>query len=254
MRFAIRAKSIRTLHGEGAAMGLAALNAPLAAMADGVVLVNGETIEAVEPHAAFQKRQDASSIPLADLGNVTLAPGRINSHCHLELSHIAGQSMRGKGFVPWLRSIVALVAQSPAPEELRRALDVAVGQLTASYTAHVGDISSRAPVAVAEALARSGIAIEDVFKSGRSFFAGPTYSRSSLENLPRPTVSATHFLEVLGFMEPTQSGQIAPGLAAGGYCPSVAHTLPQAQHTHCAISGHALYSTSPQALQAGAAT
>ena len=260
MRFAIRAKSLITLAQEAPARGLEALEAPVTRIRDGVVTVNGLTIETVEPYANFRQRcRTQGKIPVVDVGDKCLAPGLINSHCHLELCHIAGQSTRGLGFVPWLRSIVSLVATPPGPEQLQAALRKAAKQLNESYTAHVGDVGSRAPLLVSQALAQSALPPESVF-SGWSL-SHERASGSSLEitMLPHPSVTATHFLEVLGFTRPIQVQpasenendiKVPPELDADGYTPPVAATLSQDRRAACALSGHALYSTGPAALKA----
>jgi cytosine/adenosine deaminase-related metal-dependent hydrolase len=47
-----------------------------------------------------------------------------------------------------------------------------------------------------------------------------------------------------------QISPLPPELAANGYAPAVAATLPRSRYKDCAIAGHALYSTSPEALGA----
>jgi len=60
----------------------------------------------------------------------------------------------------------------------------------------------------------------------------------------------THFLEVLGFEPPESGGALPHAIAAQGYAPVCAATLPEDIFPYCAISGHALYSTAPGGLHA----
>jgi cytosine/adenosine deaminase-related metal-dependent hydrolase len=66
-------------------------------------------------------------------------------------------------------------------------------------------------------------------------------------NIPYPL---THFLEVLGFGPPELEGVLPKAVAAQGYAPLCAAALPEEAFPHCAVSGHALYSTSPEGLRA----
>jgi cytosine/adenosine deaminase-related metal-dependent hydrolase len=226
-----------------------ALNAPLRPLHNGILRIRGALLEAVETYPAFKK--GGESLPVLDLGEVTLAPGFVNCHCHLELSHLAGKTVRGQGFVPWLKSIADLTAETPSPEDLRAAVASAAAQLTAGHTVHVGDVGSRAPLAVAEVLAQGdppengGKATE----SGREFLPPPQRDslRDRLSPAP-PALSATHFLEAFGFAQP--SSPLPPALAAGGHAPPAAATLPEYLYPSCAISAHSLYSTCAATLQA----
>ena len=249
MRNAFRAKTIITLAGEGPAYSLKELEAPLHVLDDGVVVVENGIIIEVEPYAAFKRRR-AAQFSLTDLGDVTLAPGLINAHCHLELSHLSGKTVAGKGFVPWLQSLVPLASAPVAPEVLQSALFLAVEQLRQSGTAHVGDVGSRNPALVAEAM-RSENAMEITQKIRNSTeycLSGPAQ------------IGVTHFLEAFGFGPPAldaaqsdgtnSTAVLPPELAANGYCPQAASSLPVDRYPHCAVAGHALYSTSPEAMRA----
>ncbi len=41
-----------------------------------------------------------------DLGSVTIVPGLVNAHCHLNLSKLYGLTVQGRGFVDWLLSLI----------------------------------------------------------------------------------------------------------------------------------------------------
>jgi cytosine/adenosine deaminase-related metal-dependent hydrolase len=214
-----------------------------------VLSVNGALIEAVEAYPAFRKRR--ASIPVLDLGQAILAPGLINCHCHLELSHLAGKTLKGHGFVPWLKSLVALTAQRPEAESMAQALSVAVAQLLNGHTVHVGDVGSRVPFAVAQALTRDSSLHEqkETPETARPF--PPLLPQDSPRERPgliHSCLTATHFLEAFGFSGPSPG--LPASLAAGGYAPPAVCTLPEHLHSSCALSAHSLYSTHPAALKA----
>ena len=214
---AFRAKSIVTLAGEGPARTRSELEAPLAAMDDGVLVVDGGRVLAVESFTAF-KHGVHSLCPITDLGDVRLTPALVNAHCHLELSHLAGAVPGGNGFAAWVKVLIPLASKPVLPDVLLSHIGTALEQVRQSGTAHVGDVGSRNPALVAQA-------------------AGQDHG-------------ITHFLEILGFGPAAPSGSVPEELAAQGYCPEAAATLPPDRHPWCAVSGHALYSTSPEALRA----
>lgn len=151
---AVRARSVIHLAGEAPARGMEALTRPLIRMDDGVVAALRGRILAVEPHAGYMRR---SGVPAPrDLGDVLLTPGLVNCHTHLEISHMAGKTQLDMGFVPWLKSLIAL-DRNP-PENTFFPLREASSAMAACGTASVGDISSRMPGAVLETLRDAGLA------------------------------------------------------------------------------------------------
>lgn len=104
---------------------------------DGRVAVDGGRVvwvgragDAGEPQAAAR-----------DLGRGVLLPGLVNAHCHLELSHLAGQVPFGAGFVPWVEGVVASRGRF-TEEAVRSATAGAVRSLEACGTVAVGDVSN----------------------------------------------------------------------------------------------------------------
>jgi len=117
---------------------------------DALILgVNGR-VEAVGP---WRELRSLVCGELIDLRDSAMAPGLVNAHTHLELSHLGQGLTLGQDFLPWVRSLVPRLRE-PLPTE---ALDAAVGQLRAGGTAFVADITSRAGAAVAQALEASGL-------------------------------------------------------------------------------------------------
>lgn len=150
MPAAFRARRIIPLAGEGPSRTARELFSPPRVLDDAVIVVRGGFVEAVESYAVFRRR---TGIPLTDMGEVTLAPGIVNAHGHLELAHLGGLTTCGAGFVPWVRSLLPLAGQPLPPS----ALEDAIRQLAACGTAHVGDVGNRATPQVAAALDAAGI-------------------------------------------------------------------------------------------------
>jgi aminodeoxyfutalosine deaminase len=76
-----------------------------------------------------------------DLGEGILLPGLVNSHCHLELSWLAGKVPLPSDFVPWVAALVeARAAETPAA--VCAAAAVAIHGLEEGGTVAVGDVSN----------------------------------------------------------------------------------------------------------------
>ncbi|XPV76151.1 MAG: amidohydrolase family protein [Desulfovibrio sp.] len=137
---------------------------------DAAVVHDQGKILAVAPFS-----QLAADIPaeVVDLGEHTIAPGLINAHCHLELSYLWEQTELGKGFLPWVQSLVS--QRRDTYEE--KAVEIAAQEMAATHTAFVGDIASHFSKDVARTLDKAGlfyIIFAEAFgfaapKEGRSF-------------------------------------------------------------------------------------
>ncbi len=221
MRTAVRARRILPLAGETAALGLAALAAPLRAVDDGVILEENGRVLAVEPYPEFRRRVWPEGAPgLEDLGEVTLVPGLVNCHTHLEFSHLGGRTVLGQGFLPWLRSLIPLIGS--ADEALVPALNRAVSTLRRTGTAHVGDVITRRPDLVAPAVFRQNL--------GATLF---------LECLGHDPGSADRFMDLAGLP------LFADAAGRGGRPGTGAETAPLVAFS---LAGHSLYSTSAENL------
>src|SRR3989442_9914834 len=82
---------------------------------DGAVVVDGDMIVAVGPVKDI-RAQHAGDV--RDLGEVALAPGLINAHCHLDYTGMMNQVEWRGSFVEWLRQLVALKQQHTEQEYL----------------------------------------------------------------------------------------------------------------------------------------
>jgi cytosine/adenosine deaminase-related metal-dependent hydrolase len=89
-----------------------------------------------------------------DLGAVTLVPGLINAHTHLELSHLARRVTTGQGFMAWADSLFAAMRQGRPDES---ALAQAVEEARVSGTCCVADVVVREVELVSGTLAGYGL-------------------------------------------------------------------------------------------------
>ncbi|MEA1934384.1 MAG: amidohydrolase family protein [Thermodesulfobacteriota bacterium] len=107
---------------------------------DGLLVIrqtqDGPRISDVGPFAGLRK---SYKIPVKDLGNTAIAPGLINAHTHLELSHLAGKTRLGHGFVKWLQSLVPLLSDPPDLE----ALDITIQAVQDNGTVFVADMAGK---------------------------------------------------------------------------------------------------------------
>ncbi len=72
---------------------------------DGGVVIAGNRITAVGP---FTEIERADSGPVVDLEGLTLLPGLINAHCHLDYTMLRGAIMRPSSFTAWVQRINAI--------------------------------------------------------------------------------------------------------------------------------------------------
>lgn len=151
--------------------------------------------------------------PVFDLGDAAILPPLANAHTHLQLSWLAGQTLWGHGFTPWLRSMLPLLlpvsrASFASPERLA-ALDTACAGLAGAIVGDVGASIAGAVSAVHAAARRYNLHI-------------------------------THFCEHFGFEE---SNSAWPSRAEEEIV-SDAHLA-----AHCSPAGHGLYSTSGEVMR-----
>src|SRR3989454_6808365 len=129
-------------------------------ISDGAVLVDDAgKIAAVGPHPRVPTPPGARALEFPD---AALAPGLVNCHTHLELTHLAGRNPE-PAFAAWIRRIRELKDATP-PEEFRRSAEQGVRDCWTRGVTCVADTGSTG--AVVEALARlggRGIAYHEVF-------------------------------------------------------------------------------------------
>jgi len=115
-----------------------------AALDDAAVIIDGGVITRVAPYRALGPSPGATVV---DLGDVTLCPGLINAHGHLELAHLTGKCPRGAGFPAWVRWLLGQPLASRDPEPIQAAL----AAMAATGTHALADVCTRTPALVARA-------------------------------------------------------------------------------------------------------
>ncbi len=102
---------------------------------EGVIVVdeNGKIL-------AIQDRSDFDDVDLEYIKGI-LIPGFINTHCHLELSHMKGRVETGTSLLPFLQKVVKF--RGVAKEEILDAIDQADEYMFSQGIVAVGDISNQ---------------------------------------------------------------------------------------------------------------
>ncbi|WP_421903990.1 amidohydrolase family protein [Maridesulfovibrio sp.] len=103
---------------------------------DFALIHNGDRILETGTWSALK---DDFSGEVEDLGDVTIVPGLINAHVHLELSHLKGRTVQEQGFTNWIKSLLS----NPLYDLETEAVRDAVQQMRADGTAFCVDISTR---------------------------------------------------------------------------------------------------------------
>ncbi|UTF49217.1 amidohydrolase family protein [Desulfomicrobium sp. ZS1] len=111
------------------------MNSQCPEIRDGGILVREGRILAVGSW-----REVAGDGACRDLGPVTIVPGLINAHVHLELSHLAGRVPGGRGFEAWADGLFAAMRESRVTEA---AMERAVAEARASGTCYMADVVGR---------------------------------------------------------------------------------------------------------------
>ena len=269
MLIAVRARRVIPLAGEGPSRDPRDLFSPPRVLDDHVVVIRGVfwdgpgaarseaddmdgaasilaglrcgVIETVEPVDAFRRR---AGVPLTDLGEVTLAPGVVNCHAHLELSHLAGRTVLGGGFVPWVKSLLPLAGADTPPEVRAAALADAARQLASCHTAHVGDITAVAPAAVRRAMRGASIGCSHFAEVFGYRFVTPGGEPAA------PADTAALWPKAMAELAADMATDNLADAPAPASAPSLTAGAPFPVHPDAALAGHALYSTHPVALAA----
>lgn len=146
--------------------GALAAGGRAAALRDGAVALDGDTVVAVGPAAALAARFGA-----AERLDAVLLPALVNAHLHLELSHLAGQVPGGEGLPAWIGRFVGVrraVGEAGAAAAMARAVEA----LEAAGVAAVGDVSNTlASLAPLAAGGLAGTVFHEVFGASRERLA-----------------------------------------------------------------------------------
>jgi cytosine/adenosine deaminase-related metal-dependent hydrolase len=127
---------------------------------DGAVLVDDRgTIAAVGPHALVPTPPGARELHFPQ---ARVVPGLVNTHTHLELTHLAGTNTAGE-FAAWIRTLRALKDATTA-EQFLQAAEQGVRDAWAAGVTCVADTGSTgAPLEALARLGGRGIYYQEVF-------------------------------------------------------------------------------------------
>lgn len=103
-----------------------------------VVLDAGSKVHAVGPAEALRKAHP--DVPF-EAHHGVLLPGLVNAHVHLELSALRGETQSGRGFGPWVESMLDKRARLH-PEQDFEAIEAAVSELLRTGTVAVGEVTN----------------------------------------------------------------------------------------------------------------
>ncbi len=117
---------------------------------NGAVIHDGAVILDIGSYTALKK---SFSGKITDMGDVTLVPGLVNAHCHLNLSKLKGKTRSGRGFVPWLLSMIANDYKTTDFNAVSKSVADAAGQGTCCF----GDILNPGDLVIGELLGKMGI-------------------------------------------------------------------------------------------------
>lgn len=118
-----------------------------------VAIDRGRIAAAGRAGASLPLKDDA---PLVDLGAYAVLPALVNAHVHLELSWLRGLVPRATRFTDWVPAMLQRrLTASPDDGAIRAAVDAAIGEVRASGTGTVGDISNS--LVTVDALRRSSL-------------------------------------------------------------------------------------------------
>ncbi len=146
----------------------------------------------------MEKGSPAQTEAVIDLGDGLLMPAPVNVHTHLELSSPSLRTTLGKGFIPWVISLIVGRARM-SQQEVQEARRIGIERMEATGTALVGDVCN---------------------------------SRETAQELARASFSSWSFLEALGGSVPGDFSEFHDlergdeetyhGITAAGHAP---HTM-----------------------------
>ncbi|MGC4000329.1 MAG: amidohydrolase family protein [Anaeromyxobacter sp.] len=128
-------------------------------IADGAVVLEGDTVVAVGPRPLIEPRYGAG-----DRIDAVLLPALVNAHLHLEVSHLSGRVPGGSGLPSWIQLFVSARARAAAAEAPALACAMAVEDMVLHGVAAIGDVSnSLDPLPVLAAHGLAGTVFHEVF-------------------------------------------------------------------------------------------
>ena len=150
--YIISAKNFAPLLSERPARGKELL-APLAIWDNAHIRVKNGRV------AQITRRRPHWALKRVEIDDGMLIPPVANAHTHLQLSHTRGRTLWGKGFAPWLKSLLPLLR--PDPRAMLDSIPCALDEIRRSGARFAGDIGGSLPgsmAAVSREAARLGVA------------------------------------------------------------------------------------------------
>ncbi len=222
---AYRVRRCIPLQGEGAARGKA-LWAPVQSIDDALLLVQEGRIIHLGKYSTKALPAGICAAQVQDLGANTMLPAAINAHTHVQLSHLAGRTLWGQGFVPWLAS---LIPQLALPFDVP-CIEKAVQEMRQAGTAYFADFTSGGMHLVAQAADKaqlSGLLLAEWFGFTEGLSPAPAHAQDSVQRdvyAMLPSRAQRVYADVPAFWQQSMSQSLVP-------------------------CGHALYSTAAFTLQ-----
>ncbi|WP_022669842.1 amidohydrolase family protein [Hippea alviniae] len=105
---------------------------------DKAVVVNSGVVVDIDNFKIIRKAYP--EVEVKEFFGGVLFPGFVNAHVHLELGYLKGKTKKSKGFVEWLKSIMA--AKSEDENVIRESIKSGIDELLKSGVGLVGDISN----------------------------------------------------------------------------------------------------------------
>jgi len=119
---------------------------------NGAIAINGTRIAEVGTKSSLRKRYPEARV--IDLGDVTLMPGLVNTHAHLELSYLSGLYNEERDFFRWIQRLIDK-RRRLGFKGLKSSAVSALRQAVSTGTTSIGDVSGTG--ALANAIKSSGI-------------------------------------------------------------------------------------------------
>jgi len=205
---------------------------------DGAVLVNDRgIIDAVGPQGLVPTPPGVRELAFPE---ASLVPGLVNTHTHLELTHLAGRNAEHE-FAGWIRALRAL-KDATAPDEFSRSAERGVrGAWAAGVTCVADTGSTGAPLEALARLGGRGVYYQEVFGPD------PAKCAASMEELRRaldrlsPLASSRLSLGVSPHAPYTVSGRLyraVDDLARGAGLPVAVHLAESGAETQLVREGN----------------
>src|SRR3989440_12322180 len=204
---------------------------------DGAVLVDDRgTIAAVGPNPVVPTPPGARAL---EFPRARLLPGLVNTHTHLELTHLTGKNTE-REFAGWIRGLRAL-KDATSPDEFSRSAEQGVRDAWAAGVTCVADTGSTgAPLEALARLGGRGIYYQEVFGPDPAQCAASVAELTAAVERLRPLVSRRVRLGVSPHAPYTVSDPLSRAVAAfarGAGLPLAVHLAESREETQLVADG-----------------